>query len=555
MKNLVNKIETLEEEVQKNEKDFAKKFFINEMKKIGIERLPYSYSSLKRFIDPETMDVHYNKHYKGYVEKLNLALDKKKFGDLDLEQIVKTISRFNKTVRDNAGGAYNHALFWKMLSPKTQKPKGMILKRVENEYGTFGNFKKKFEEIAKERFGSGWVWLVVTKTNNLKIMSTPNQDNPLMNDVKNGGYPILGLDLWEHAYYLKYRNKRDEYIKNFWDAVNWDFVEKLYKMKIETRIDEDIVMQQLMNASNKDIITEQEAKSQSCSHGEEIKFKQLLFPSSDLKQKTTLYSRFKQDYVRGWMDILKKSYPENWKEKNSLFVGHESGLYNKENVRSLLMNLTSSYSAFCIIHKDVNQYLVQNNQSPIEYTNDPKHNLSELRRFFSVLDGIRSIIFNRENQSNTLKQIGGVLKKTDCLGKRNEDAACKIINQNLGDGSCKIESGAGHSNDMLSGIDATLKLEGNNLTAQIKPYKTIVVSDNFVAIQGSSSTQEYKKVDTIIFVNVKSLSVKIFKTNNIKIEKGNFLIPKENEIMSIVGTGDIELIDCNKYLSENAIWE
>jgi len=487
MKNLVNKIETLEEEVQKNEKDFAKKFFINEMKKIGIERLPYSYSSLKRFIDPETMDVHYNKHYKGYVEKLNLALDKKKFGDLDLEQIVKTISRFNKTVRDNAGGAYNHALFWKMLSPKTQKPKGMILKRVEKEYGTFGNFKKKFEEIAKERFGSGWVWLVVTKTNNLKIMSTPNQDNPLMNDVKNGGYPILGLDLWEHAYYLKYRNKRDEYIKNFWDAVNWDFVEKLYKMKIETRIDEDIVMQQLMNASNKDIITEQEAKSQSCSHGEEIKFKQLLFPSSDLKQKTTLYSRFKQDYVRGWMDILKKAYPENWKEKNSLFVGHESGLYNKENVRSLLMNLTSSYSAFCIIHKDVNQYLVQNNQSPIEYTNDPKHNLSELRRFFSVL--------------------------------------------------------------------ATLKLEGNNLTAQIKPYKTIVVSDNFVAIQGSSSTQEYKKVDTIIFVNVKSLSVKIFKTNNIKIEKGNFLIPKENEIMSIVGTGDIELIDCNKYLSENAIWE
>jgi len=127
-------------------------------------------------------------------------------------------------------------------------------------------------------------------------------------------------------------------------------------------------------------------------HGEEIKFKQLLFPSSDLKQKTTLYSRFKQDYVRGWMDILKKAYPENWKEKNSLFVGHESGLYNKENVRSLLMNLTSSYSAFCIIHKDVNQYLVQNNQSPIEYTNDPKHNLSELRRFFSVLDGIRSVM-------------------------------------------------------------------------------------------------------------------------------------------------------------------
>jgi Fe-Mn family superoxide dismutase len=203
MKNLVNKIEELKEEVKKNERDFAQKFFINEMKKIGIEKLPYSYSSLKRFIDPETMDVHYNKHYKGYVEKLNLALDKKKFGDLDLEQIVKTISRFNDDVRNNAGGAYNHALFWKMLSPTQQKPGGLVLKRIEKDFGSLAGLKKKFNAIAKERFGSGWVWLVITKNNSLKIMSTPNQDNPLMNDVENGGYPILGLDIWEHAYYLK----------------------------------------------------------------------------------------------------------------------------------------------------------------------------------------------------------------------------------------------------------------------------------------------------------------------------------------------------------------
>ena len=202
MRNLVNKIEELKEEVQKNEREFSQKFFINEMKKIGIEKLPYSYSSLKRFIDPETMDVHYNKHYKGYVEKLNLALDKKKFGDLDLEQIVKTISRFNDDVRNNAGGAYNHALFWKMLSPTKQKPGGLVLKRIEKDFGTLASLKKKFNTVAKERFGSGWVWLVITKNNSLKIMSTPNQDNPLMNDVKNGGYPILGLDLWEHAYYL-----------------------------------------------------------------------------------------------------------------------------------------------------------------------------------------------------------------------------------------------------------------------------------------------------------------------------------------------------------------
>jgi Fe-Mn family superoxide dismutase len=555
MKNLVNKIESLEEEVKKVEKDFAKKFFINEMKKIGIEKLPYSYGSLKRFIDPETMDVHYNKHYKTYVEKLNLALDKKKFGDLDLEQIVKTISRFSDEVRNNAGGAYNHALFWKMLSPTQQKPGGLVLKRIEKDFGTLAGLKKKFNNVAKDRFGSGWVWLVVTKNNSLKIMSTPNQDNPLMNDVKNGGYPILGLDLWEHAYYLKYKNKKDEYIKNFWDAVNWDFVEKLYKMKVETRIDESIVMEQLMNSSSKDIITEQEAKSQSCSHGEEIKFKQLLFPSSDLKQRSPLYGKFKYEYVQGWMNVLKNAYPENWREKNSLFVGHEAGLYNKQNVRSLLMNLTSSYSAFCIIHKDVNQYLSQNGQTTIEYGNDPSKNLSELRRFFSVLDGIRSIIFNRQTQSNTLKQIGGILKKTDCLGKRNEDAAMKIINQRLGDGACVILAGAGSSADMLSGIDAEVTIDGQKLKGQIKPFQNISASDTHISIQGSSSTKEYNNLDIMIFVNVKSKTVKIFKTKGTRIDKGNFVIPTENEIMTIVGKGDLELIDCNKYLSENTIWE
>jgi Fe-Mn family superoxide dismutase len=209
--------------------------------------LPYSYGALKRFIDPETMEVHYSKHYKGYVEKLNLALNKKNFGDLDLEHIVQTITRFNKTVRNNAGGAYNHALFWKMLSPNIQKPKGNVLRKIEKEFGSLSAFKKEFEEVAKERFGSGWVWLVLTKNNRLKIMSTPNQDNPLMNDIEGGGYPILGLDLWEHAYYLKYQNKRDVYIKKFWSVVNWDFVEKLFNMKMKTKLTEEKVLNEIKN--------------------------------------------------------------------------------------------------------------------------------------------------------------------------------------------------------------------------------------------------------------------------------------------------------------------
>jgi Fe-Mn family superoxide dismutase len=218
------------------------------MKKIGIEKLPYSYGALKRFIDPETMEVHYTKHYKGYVEKLNLALNKRNFGDVELENIVSTISKFNKTIRDNAGGAYNHAIFWKMLSPTIQKPKGTVLNKIEREFGSLANFKKEFEEVAKERFGSGWVWLVLTKNNRLKVMSTPNQDNPLMNDIEGGGYPLLGLDLWEHAYYLKYQNKRDIYIKKFWSAVNWDFVEKLYKMKTQKSINEMKALKKIYNS-------------------------------------------------------------------------------------------------------------------------------------------------------------------------------------------------------------------------------------------------------------------------------------------------------------------
>ena len=186
MKNIEKKINLITEKIEKSENNINKKLFINEMKKIGIEKLPYSYSALKQFIDPETMKYHYNKHYKGYVKKLNDALSKKKYGDIDLEKIVKTIGRFDKKIRDNAGGAFNHALFWKLLTPNEQKPHGNILKQIKKEFKSYGEFKTKFETIAKERFGSGWVWLVLNKRNNLKIVSTPNQDNPLMNIVKEG---------------------------------------------------------------------------------------------------------------------------------------------------------------------------------------------------------------------------------------------------------------------------------------------------------------------------------------------------------------------------------
>ncbi len=235
-KNINEKISLLESRINEDKLIEGKSFILTEMKKIGIEKLPYAYTALKPFIDGKTMNVHYNKHYKGYVKKLNKALEKRNGGDTDLENIIKSISKYSRDIRNNAGGAFNHALFWQMISPKKTKPSTELSAKLVKEFGSYSEFKKKFENTASKNFGSGWVWLVLTKNKRLKIMITPNQDNPLMNVIEGGGFPILGLDLWEHAYYLKYQSNRDEYISKFWEVVNWDFVSKMYDMKINTEL-------------------------------------------------------------------------------------------------------------------------------------------------------------------------------------------------------------------------------------------------------------------------------------------------------------------------------
>jgi Fe-Mn family superoxide dismutase len=227
------RIQEIESELQVESS--LKLSIISEIKKISIDKLPYEYDSLSRFIDSETMETHYKKHYKTYVEKLNVELEKVKGPDLELEEIIEKISKFNKVVKNNGGGAFNHALFWKMMSPKKQTLKDPLLSKIQKEFGSFEKFKEKFEEEGKLRFGSGWVWLILTKNNRLKIITTANQDNPLMNTEKENGYPLLGLDVWEHAYYLKYKNKRDEYIKNFWKVVNWDFVTETFVSQSENK--------------------------------------------------------------------------------------------------------------------------------------------------------------------------------------------------------------------------------------------------------------------------------------------------------------------------------
>ena len=198
-----------------------------EAKKAFFKRvsLPYKYDDLKDFVGYETMWEHYNKHYKGYTTKLNEALSKRKRAPKKIETLIKNIKNYDKFTRDNAGGYYNHSLFWTYLSPKETKPSKKLLEKINSQFGSMSNFKRQFDEEAQKVFGSGWCWLI-KKNNTLKIISTPNQDNPLMDDK---GFPLLGLDVWEHAYYLNYMADRKKYIRNFWKVVNWDTVSETYE--------------------------------------------------------------------------------------------------------------------------------------------------------------------------------------------------------------------------------------------------------------------------------------------------------------------------------------
>lgn len=194
--------------------------------------LPYAYDALEPHIDALTMRTHHQKHHNGYTQKLNEAIAGTDLEDKSIEQILENISAYSKAVRNNGGGYYNHSLFWKILSPNsTGKPSDVsrISKGIDMAFGTFDGFKDKFKEAATGQFGSGWAWLCVDEpVGDLYICATPNQDNPLMdvNDYK--GVPILGIDVWEHAYYLKYQNRRADYIDSFFQLINWEEVEQRY---------------------------------------------------------------------------------------------------------------------------------------------------------------------------------------------------------------------------------------------------------------------------------------------------------------------------------------
>jgi len=189
--------------------------------------LPYAYDALEPHIDAKTMEIHHSRHHKGYTDNLNNAIKGTELENVSIEELLKNLDMNNNAVRNNGGGYYNHNLFWEIMAPNGGgKPTGSLAEAIDKSFGSFDEFKSKFNEAAKTRFGSGWSWLVV-KDSELKVVSTANQDNPLMPGI-NEGHPILGLDVWEHAYYLKYQNKRPDYIEAFWNIVNWDAVQEKY---------------------------------------------------------------------------------------------------------------------------------------------------------------------------------------------------------------------------------------------------------------------------------------------------------------------------------------
>jgi len=192
--------------------------------------LPYDHDALEAAIDAETMRLHHGKHHQAYVDKLNEALgEDPTLGDRSLEEILAAISSQPKKVRNNGGGHWNHMFFWETMGPDSSRPTGRFAQVLEQSFGSLDDFKSKFNEAGVNQFGSGWVWLVVDQGGNLTISSTPNQDNPLMDDVAVRGTPILGNDVWEHAYYLRYNNRRADYLKTWWDVVNWEKVSERFE--------------------------------------------------------------------------------------------------------------------------------------------------------------------------------------------------------------------------------------------------------------------------------------------------------------------------------------
>lgn len=200
----------------------------------SLPELGYAFDALEPHIDARTMEIHHGKHHNGYTNKLNAAIEGSDLADKSIEDILTNLDMSNAGVRNNGGGFYNHSMFWKVISPTDRgRLSGPLLEAINTAFGSKDGFIEAFSKAAGTRFGSGWAWLCAHKDGKVEVCSTANQDNPLMPGIGCGGTPICGLDVWEHAYYLNYQNRRPDYVKAFFEVINWNVVEKNYEAVIK----------------------------------------------------------------------------------------------------------------------------------------------------------------------------------------------------------------------------------------------------------------------------------------------------------------------------------
>ncbi|MEZ7874316.1 MAG: superoxide dismutase [Bacteroidales bacterium] len=211
-------------QMNNNKKDIA----MTTINKLEFHNLPYAYDALEPFIDKMTMEIHHSKHHKAYYDNMMNAVKGTEMESKTIEEVFANMSKYPAAVRNNGGGYYNHNLYWEIMKVNGGKPSAKLETAIMKTFGSMDELKKQFTDAGKTRFGSGWAWLSVDKDGNLFVSSTPNQDNPLMDVADKKGTPILGMDVWEHAYYLKYQNKRPDYTEAFWSVINWEAVSKKY---------------------------------------------------------------------------------------------------------------------------------------------------------------------------------------------------------------------------------------------------------------------------------------------------------------------------------------
>jgi hypothetical protein len=343
-------------------------------------------------------------------------------------------------------------------------------------------------------------------------MSTPNQDNPLMNVIEDGGFPLLGLDVWEHAYYLKYKNRRDEYIKNFWTVVNWKFVEDMYRMKTESNLIQEQSLKHLIN----------ESKSSFCTSGEK-EFYRMLMQNKAIKN----------IYSNGIRKILKDTFESNWKPATK---DEMSGIYeleifpSDEKGRSIINKLDTNFSVLCFFVKDMNRVLKSQDIEELNFFTTPANQEKEIKRMLNYIEKYSNRIF--DPKSAIFKNIFEVLTKKHQIGENREDFAKKIISVNLPESVVNKVGRLGSKEDAFKKIDLEITIGGNTKKAQVKGFMELIPSEGKVVVTGAGDTVKYPNIDWMVFVNLQRKKVVIFE-NTGNVVMGNYVFDENAMIYNL----------------------